>query len=144
MLVMEILSWLILGLEALLALPILYLCIVSVAATLNTKRRKRNVDAYPAPRARFAILIPAHNEQAVLGTLLDNLAELNYPRDRYAVFVVADNCTDITADLARARRGVHVYERFDQDKRGKGYALNWLLRQLKNDHLRFDAYVMLD
>jgi len=141
---MQILSWLILGLEALLALPVLYLCIVSVFAILNAKRRKRDCETYPAPRTRFAILIPAHNERAVLGTLLDNLAELNYPRDRYAVFVVADNCTDTTAELARARRGVHVYERFDQDQRGKGYALNWLLRQLKNDHLRFDAYVMLD
>ena len=142
--VTQILSWLILGVVGLLALPVLYLCIVSIAATLDTKRRKQKTVAYPPPRAKFAILIPAHDELAVLGTLLDNLAGLHYPKNLYSVHVVADNCTDTTADLARSRTGVNVHERFDKDKRGKGYALNWLLGQLKNARLKFDAYVILD
>ena len=68
----------------------------------------------------FAILVPAHNEIDVLGTLLRSLAVLDYPQDHYAVYVVADNCTDTTAELARATGWVQVYERFDQNKRGKG------------------------
>ncbi len=71
--VTQILSWLILGVVGLLALPVLYLCIVSIAATLDTKRRKQKTVAYPPPRARFAILIPAHDELAVLGTLFHSL-----------------------------------------------------------------------
>src|SRR3989442_4552037 len=133
----QILNWLVLGVEGLLALPVLYLFIVSFAATLDTMRRKRKIDAYPPPCTRFAILIPAHNEVAVLGTLLGNLGRLNYPKDHYTVYVVADNCTDTTADLARASACAHVYERADQEKRGKGYALNWLLQQLKNAQLKF-------
>jgi hypothetical protein len=57
---------------------------------------------------------------------------------------VADNCTDATADLARAADNVHVYERFDQEKRGKGFALNWLMQRLEEDLLIYDAYVVLD
>ena len=144
MLAIQILRWRPLGVEGLLALPVLYLCIVSISATLSTKRHKKKTGAYPPPHAKFAILIPAHDEVAVLGTLLENLAALNYPKDHYAVYVVADNCTDTTADLVRASAWVHVYERFDQEKRGKGYALNWLLQQIKNDQLKFDAYVILD
>jgi glycosyltransferase involved in cell wall biosynthesis len=142
--VIQILRWLVLAVEGLLALPVLYLCIVSISATLGTKRHKKMAGAYPPPHAQFAILIPAHNEVALLGFLLDSLAALNYPKDHYAVYVIADNCTDTTADLARARAWVHVYERFDQQKRGKGYALNWLLEQLKKDRLHYDAYIILD
>lgn len=142
--VIQILRWLVLGVEGVLALPVLYLCMVSISATLSTKRCKKMAGAYPPPHAKFAILIPAHNEVAVLGMLLESLAAVNYPKDHYAVYVVADNCTDTTADLARTRGWAHVYERFDQQKRGKGYALNWLLQQLKKDRLHYDAYVILD
>ena len=144
MCVTEFVRLLILGLDGVLALPVLYLSIVSIAAILDTKRRKHMTGAYPAPHDRFAILIPAHDEVAVLGTLLDNLAGLHYPKDYYSVHVVADNCSDATADLARSRTGVHVHERFDRQKRGKGYALNWLLADLKHAQLKFDAYVILD
>ena len=61
-----------------------------------------------APKSRFAIVIPAHNEAMVLGDLLDNLRILKYPKELYDVFVIADNCTDNTADIARAH-GAHVF-----------------------------------
>ena len=57
---------------------------------------------------------------------------------------MADNCTDRTAEIVRATGWVRVYERFDETKRGKGYALNWLLQQLEEDQLIHDAYVVLD
>ncbi len=76
--------------------------------------------------------------------MLESLAALEYPKDHFDIYVVADNCTDTTAELARATGWVHVYERFDQNKRGKGFALNWLMQKLHEDHLFYDAYIVLD
>ena len=140
------LRWLLLGMELIIAGPILYLCILSISAILTARKQKNEAVSLSSTSryAKFAILIPAHNEVAVLGNLLESLNKLEYPKDRFKVHVVADNCTDTTAELARASAWVHVYERFDQEKRGKGYALNWLLQQLKQDQLNYDAYVILD
>jgi hypothetical protein len=142
MLILHILRDLLLAAEVVIALPVLYLCILSISAMLGERRRKRRAMTASSPYAHFAILIPAHNEASVLGGLLDSLAMLDYPSDRYAVYVVADNCTDTTAELAKGR--AHVYERFDQEKRGKGFALNWLWQELEKDQPAFDAYVILD
>ncbi len=147
MLVLQVLRWLVLAMEILIAGPVLYLCLLSISAALTTKKCKTRDTAgasSASSRLNFAILIPAHNEEAMLGTLLESLADLAYAKDHYAVYVVADNCTDTTAELARATGWVHVYERFDQDKRGKGYALKWLLQKLEEDRLIYDAYVFLD
>ncbi len=140
---LQVLRWLLLAAEVWIAGPILYLCVLSFSALLTAK--KRRVEDTPASaRFNFAILIPAHNEEVVLNTLLESLSALTYSRDQYCVYVVADNCTDTTAELARATGWVHVYERFDQARRGKGYALNWLLQKLEEDRLTHDAYVILD
>jgi cellulose synthase/poly-beta-1,6-N-acetylglucosamine synthase-like glycosyltransferase len=117
---------------------------VSISAVLVARQRKKKRMVFSPPYANFAILIPAHNEVAVLGSLLKSLTALDYPEDHYTVYVVADNCTDATAELARSSDGVRVYERFEQEKRGKGFALNWLLQQLIRDQLIYDAYVILD
>lgn len=144
MLVVDILRWVLWIVEGVIALPVLYLCVVSVSACLRTRwYRKQSVTSLPS-LARFAILIPAHNEIPVLGTLLESLAALDYPSDNYAIYVVADNCTDTTAELARASGRVNVYERFDQEKRGKGFALSWVWQQLAADQLFYDAYIVLD
>jgi hypothetical protein len=81
---------------------------------------------------RFAILVPAHDEEQTLGPTLRSLLALDYPRDRYEVVVVADNCTDATAEVARAA-GATVLERHDRDRRGKGHALAWAIPQLDAD-----------
>ena len=98
-----------------------YLCIVSFSAILSARQRKKTVFSFSSPYVDFAILIPAHNEVTVISSLLESLAALDYPKDHYTVFVVADNCTDSTAELARTIGKVYVYERFDQEKRGKGF-----------------------
>jgi cellulose synthase/poly-beta-1,6-N-acetylglucosamine synthase-like glycosyltransferase len=82
------------------------------------------------PDRKFLILTPAHDEEKLLPELLDSLAALDYPRNLIEVHVVADNCTDRTAEIARAR-GATAYERTDPNLRGKGYALNWLLDKLR-------------
>lgn len=148
MLIVSVLRWALLAVEVLIFAPILYLCVLAFSAILAERKQKaKNAHLPSAPGAgnySFAILIPAHNEEAVLGTLLTSLAQLDYPENQYTIFVVADNCTDNTANLARGFDRTSVYERFDEIKRGKGYALNWLWQKLEEDHLSFDAYVVLD
>ena len=81
----------------------------------------------PAPSARklrFDIIVPAHNEESVLERVIGSLKRLDWPPDRLRVIVVADNCTDATAAIAAAA-GAHVMRRFDQENRGKGYALQF-------------------
>ena len=94
-------------------------------------------------RRRFALLVPAHDEESTIGRLLASTAALAYPANRYDVIVVADNCTDRTAEVARAAGG-QVEERFDRTDRGKGYALRWLLARLRERGARYDAYVVID
>ncbi|VTU01960.1 Glycosyl transferase OS=Oscillatoriales cyanobacterium JSC-12 GN=OsccyDRAFT_0485 PE=4 SV=1: Glyco_tranf_2_3 [Gemmataceae bacterium] len=100
-----------------LAVPLLVLAVECVVASA------RRVRPTPPPQGRVpcAVLIPAHNEELGLGRTLDALAPELIPGDR--VLVVADNCTDRTAHVARGRANVEVVERFDATRRGKGYAL---------------------
>ena len=76
----------------------------------------------PNDRIRFDVLVPAHDEAAGIASTVASLLALDYPRERYRVIVVADNCTDDTATRARAA-GALVLERHDDALRGKGYAL---------------------
>ncbi len=97
------------------------------------------------PETDFALLIAARNEQAVLPWLLDSIRAQDYPSERVTVYVMADNCTDRTAALARAR-GAVVYERRDPVRVGKGYALRALLEHMEADgHIaRHDAFLVFD
>lgn len=144
MLVLQIFRWLLLGVEILIALPILYLCFVSISAILASKNRSKAHTHSQSTPIKFAILIPAHNEELILGNLLESLSRLAYPKDQYTVHVIADNCTDNTAKVARAVGWVNVHERFDDMKRSKGYALSWLLQKLEENQLFYDAYVIID
>ncbi len=93
---------------------------------------------------RFAVLICARNEAAVIGGLLESLRRQTYPADKLQIFVMADNCTDGTAAAARAG-GAKVYVRTDRQRVGKGYALEALMAHLRADHPEgFDAYLVFD
>ncbi len=91
---------------------------------------------------RFAIVVPAHDEAESIGATLESLATLDYPADRRHIVVVADNCTDDTAEIAR-KHDVTVLERFNDDERGKGYALDFAFGQLLADP-DVDAFVVID
>ncbi|MBE7037093.1 MAG: glycosyltransferase [Ruminococcaceae bacterium] len=94
---------------------------------------------------RYAIIISARNEANVVGNLLDSIHQQTYPADMIDTFVVADNCTDNTAEIAR-ENGAYVYERFNNEQVGKGYALNWLFDLIKKDHgnKQYEAYIVFD
>jgi 1,2-diacylglycerol 3-beta-glucosyltransferase len=70
----------------------------------------------------FDIVVPAHDEQPVIAETVASLLAIDYPHDRFRVWVVADNCSDATATVAR-EAGARVIERHDEVHRGKGYAL---------------------
>lgn len=99
----------------------------------------------PAARTRYAVLIAARNEERVLPHLLDSLRAQDYPSELFEVFVVADNCTDRTAAVAR-EHGATVFERFNTEQVGKGYALNFLLGQIDSHGglSGFDAFLIFD
>lgn len=95
------------------------------------------------PRNSFAIVVAAHNEEAVIGQLIENLHMLRYPGELYDIFVVADNCTDRTAQIAKSS-GAIVYERFNQEQRGKGFAMEWMFGILFKLERSYDAVVVFD
>ena len=98
----------------------------------------------PERMHRFAAVVSARNEEGVIGELLESLKQQNYPAELLDLYVVADNCTDDTAGAAR-RAGAFVYERFNQSRKGKGYALDYLFRQLKAEGRdQYDAYLIFD
>ncbi len=91
---------------------------------------------------RFAVLVFAKDESAVIGQLLESLRRQEYPAGSFEVFVTADNCTDDTAAVARAA-GATVGERFDATRIGKGHALTWFFDRFDRAG-EFDACVIFD
>ena len=94
---------------------------------------------------KYAILICARNEENVLPALIDSIRRQDYPADLYDIFLAADNCTDRTADVGR-ECGAVVYERENKVERGKGYALDFLLKAIARDYGEdaYDAFVVFD
>lgn len=106
------------------------------------KRREEPASKYP-PKKKFALVVAAHNEELVIGHIVDSLFRQNYPKDLYDVFVVADNCTDKTDEVA-AEHGAKVFRRFDDAKRGKGYALEWMFTQIYDMDEKYDVVSVFD
>lgn len=94
---------------------------------------------------RYAAFISARNEAAVIGELIDTLKKQEYPEELFDVYVLADNCTDNTAQVSRDH-GAIVYERFNKELVGKGYALDYLYKNviaLKGEDY-YDAFMVFD
>ncbi|UCE02327.1 MAG: glycosyltransferase [Candidatus Latescibacterota bacterium] len=102
---------------------------------------RRAVPQKAAQDLRFAIVVPAHNEERTIAATLHSCQAIDYPADNYDVFVIADNCTDDTAGVVSSH-GIHCLVRQDPTRRGKGYALRWAFDQLLPKG--YDAFVVLD
>lgn len=94
---------------------------------------------------KYAVLISARNEEKVITNLIDTIKKQDYSQELIKIFVVADNCTDNTAKVSR-ESGAIVFERFDKIKVGKGYALEFLLENIKEKYSneKFDGYFVFD
>ena len=88
---------------------------------------------------KFMAIVPAHNEENVIEALIESLNNQDYPKDHYDIYVIADNCTDRTAEIAR-EHGAIVMERFDEEHKTKGYALQWFLNQKIEEDADYDAF----
>lgn len=94
---------------------------------------------------RYAVLISARNEENVIGNLIECIRTQTYPSELIDIWLVADNCDDHTADVARAK-GCHVIERFNKELIGKGYALTYLLDRMNESGVsdQYDAFFVFD
>src|SRR5436189_487770 len=110
-------DWVLIVLAALMAVPFLVLAVEAIASIVPGGRDLPGATARP----RCAVLMPAHDEETVITAAIRNVRDQLAPGDRF--IVVADNCTDATAVVARAA-GIEVAERTDPDRRGKGFALD--------------------
>lgn len=121
-----LLGWLFSALLVLIILPVLVLFAQVLLACLPARSRSST----PGPRPRLAVLVPAHNESSLIVATLNSILPQLVEADR--LLVVADNCSDDTAALARAA-GAEVVERSHEQQRGKGYALDFGVRHLGSD-----------
>ena len=131
---MVVLELILLILATLVAVPLIVLFVECLAAL-----KKSRVQSLPNETPTTAILMPAHNEELVIGKTLAGLTP--HLNNRVRAVVIADNCSDGTADIIRGYP-VELLERFDDEKRGKGYALDHGLRHLAQNPP--DIVVMLD
>lgn len=94
---------------------------------------------------KYAVVISARNEETVIGNLIDSIRKQDYPEELVTVFVVADNCTDGTARIAR-EKGAVCYERHDFEHCTKGYALQYLFGNIERDYGigSFEGYFVFD
>lgn len=128
---------------ALLAVPVAvaggYLLLLSALALATAWK------APPTPperKLKFDVLVPSHDEELGIAETVTNLLAVDYPKDLFRVVVIADNCSDATADKAR-EAGARVLERRDESLRGKGYALKFAFETLGAEGYA-DAFVVVD
>ena len=116
-----------------------YELIISLCSLIKFKDRPLLTNK----KHKFMAIIPAHNEEQVIANLVESLKNQTYDKELYDIYVIADNCTDSTAKFAK-EAGAIVYERFDQTKKTKGYALDWFLKQKIKENADYDAFFVFD
>ena len=98
-------------------------------------------------RNRYGLIIPARNEELVVGGLISSILENDYPQDKLEIFVIAHNCTDKTAEIARSYgKNVHVYEYNNEDEKTMGYAFRYLFKKIEEDYgtQNFDGFFLFN
>ncbi len=112
---------------------------ISVLRVLGRRAPQRDGAASELPR--LCVLVPAHNEELMVGACVRSLLGMRYPPECCTVTVIADNCSDRTAEVARAA-GARCLERHDPLHPGKPRAIAWALERLSWN--RHDAIVVVD
>ena len=111
--------------------------IIGLFSTRKFKKAKNN--------HKNAVLVAARNEEAVISKLIESIKKQDYPEELIDIFVVADNCTDKTAIIAK-ESGAVCYERFDEEHKTKGFALQYLVECISKDYgiEAYEGYFIFD
>lgn len=121
-----------------------FFCIYQVVIVFFTIFKEPKKEKVTDKKHKFMAVISARNEETVITNLIDSLKKQNYPEELLDIYVIADNCTDNTAKVAK-EAGAIVLERFSETKKSKGYALEWFfdyILQEKPDE--YDAFCVFD
>ena len=116
-----------------------YQIVVSFCSLIKLKDKKLLIEK----EHKFMAVVPAHNEETVIRNLVESLVAQDYPKELYDVYVIADNCTDATAEIAK-EAGAKVLKRFDEANKTKGHALNWFIKQKIEEDADYDAMCVFD
>lgn len=121
-----------------------YQIIYVFVAFYGEKKKRRFLDDAETMH-RYGVVIAARNESLVITNLIESIKKQNYPSSLIDIFVIADNCTDNTAEIARSA-GAIVYERFNTSLVGKGFALDYLFNCINKDYgsAYYDGYFIFD
>lgn len=117
----------------------IYNIVIGFCALIRLKEKPLKTDK----KHKFMVIIPAHNEEKVIGNLIESLHSMDYPSELYDIFVIEDNSTDNTGRIAK-ELGCKVYTRNDSKRKTKGYALNWFLGKVLEEKLEYDAFAVID
>lgn len=121
-------------------ITLLYGLYFSLTGFIGILRKKKTQFLEVEARNRFAILVPARNEEAVIGNLIDSLEAQNYPKELYTIYVIPNNCIDRTEEVARNHGAMVI--RCDEVTKTKGDVLNYAFRRLQK--YAIDAYIVFD
>lgn len=117
----------------------LYQLLISICSLVKLKDKPLLVNK----EHKFMAIIPAHNEESVVKNLIESLKNQNYPKELFDIYVIADNCTDRTAEIAE-EAGAIVYKRNSAEGKTKGHALQWFLGQKIEENAEYDAFCVFD
>lgn len=123
------------------AAALLLPAVSDLLSVIRLALRPNRIRVMARGRPRLLVFIPAHNEELLLEPCIRSLRLQRYPKSHLSVVVIADNCTDSTAAVARSA-GARCLERTDLELKGKPRAIAWALDQI--DYRSFDAVIIID
>lgn len=145
-LLLQVLQWFLQAIAMILGFWLMVMLVYQMVLTVFGFKRKTKDYADHDPQSRFLVLVPAHNEEKVIGDIIENLERMDYPRELYDFYVIADNCTDGTAERARSlgARVLETHKPTPDAPTGKPLALKRALEQLGNYAERYDLMMIFD
>ncbi|MBQ8536054.1 MAG: glycosyltransferase, partial [Clostridia bacterium] len=143
---METVQWMLNVIYNILSIFLMIMMVYQIYLTIFGFTRRTKDYRDHDPKSRFLVLVPAHNEEKVIAGIIENLQHMEYPKELYDFFIIADNCTDRTADVAR-QMGASVIETHracQEEPTGKPIALRKALEQIGNYHEKYDLMMIFD
>lgn len=123
--IVNLVFWIVWGLYSLLCLHFLVFTLIGIFC-------KKKTFPHTEKKLKYAVVVSARNEEKVIGKLIDSIRACDYPQELVEIFICAHNCTDRTAEVARAK-GAHVYEYNNPDECTLGYAYHYMIAEMNKD-----------